>query len=91
MHHGHAAALYCGVVGLIEIPFRYAHCAWTLLLEAASGRIDLVRDGESVGSLRYDPDFGFGTVPPPLQPLLMLMRELLSPYDDRIRNLKRLV
>jgi hypothetical protein len=76
---------------ILEIPFDYARCSWTLVLEAVTGRGELLRDGTSVGSLRYDPDLGFGQVPPTLQPLLIIMREVLAPFDERIRFLQRAV
>jgi hypothetical protein len=73
----------------LEIPFHYAFCSWTLILEAVTGRAQILRDGEPVGIVRYDPDLGFGPVPPTLQPLLMVLREVLAPFDERIRFLQR--
>jgi hypothetical protein len=76
---------------LLEIPFDYARCSWILVFEAVSGQGELLRDGTPVGTLRYDPDLGFGPVPPTLQPLLIVLREVLAPFDERIRFLQRAV
>jgi hypothetical protein len=61
------------------------------VLEAVTGRGELLRDGTPVGSLRYDPDLGFGPVQPTLQPLLIVLRAVLAPFDERIRFMQRAV
>jgi hypothetical protein len=76
-------------VNLLEVPFEFARCSWLLQLDATSGQGELLRDGAPAGTLRYDPDLGFGPVAPPLQPLLAVLRQVLAPLDERIRLLKR--
>jgi hypothetical protein len=69
----------------LSVPFEYALTSWMVVVDAMSGRCDILRDGALVGSTRYDPDLGFGQVPPTLQPLVMTMSEALAPYNDRLR------
>lgn len=69
----------------LMIPFRYALVSWTVIIEAVTGKVELLREGSLIGTMRYDPDFGFGQVPPPVQPMIMVLRDVLMRYDDRIR------
>lgn len=59
------------------------------MLEGMTGRCELWRDGSLIGVTRYDPDMGFGQVPPTLQPMLVVMRSVLLPFDEKIRFVQR--
>ncbi|MBA3708733.1 MAG: hypothetical protein H0W83_07950 [Planctomycetes bacterium] len=73
----------------LSIPFQYAAESWMLVVEALTGRCEVRRDGSLVAVTRYDPDLGFGNLSPTLQPMLMVMRNVLEPFTEKIRFLQR--
>lgn len=71
------------------IRFVWDGAQWSLELGQDPSQLTVFRDGEELGVMRYDPDHGFGRVPPVLQPLLGPLGEALQPYHERLRFLQR--